>query len=94
MEHRSTDELRGRLDWVRASPSDSGIVELIVRRPEIDGREILEVGTLIVGEGLEGDNYLARGNPKTPDGAADPEAQLNIMNSRAITAVAGPDHHR
>ena len=94
MTHRNADELAAHLGRVKDSPSDSGTVELIVRRPEIDGREILERGALVIGEGLEGDNYLARGNSKTPDGAAHPEAQLNIMNSRAIAAVAGDDHDR
>lgn len=87
-------ELDAGTDHVLASPADVGTVEMIVRRPEVDGREVLDEGELIVGEGLAGDNYLARGNEHTPDGTAHPEAQLNVMNSRAIDLVAGGDPDR
>ena len=88
----------GRLDeavaaaWlaeVRRSPADSGTVELIVRRPSVDEREVVEVGELDLAVGLVGDNWKARGSRSTPDGAAEPEAQLNLMNSRCAELVAG-----
>jgi len=55
---------------------------------------VLEQGELVVGAGLEGDNYLQRGSTKTPDGSAHPEAQLNLMNAASIDAVAGGDRDR
>ena len=67
---------------------------MIVARPEVDERKVLDRGELLVGEGLAGDNYLQRGNAKTPDGAAHPEAQLNLMNSRAVDLVADGDRER
>lgn len=88
--HRSPDELEASLDHIRQSPADHGTIELIVRRPWVDEREILETGHLSREEGLEGDNWKQRGNPKTPDGGAHPDMQLNIMNARAAAAVAGP----
>jgi hypothetical protein len=60
-----------------------------VRRPTTNDREILESGELDLTVGLVGDNWLARGNRMMPDGSADPEAQLNIMNSRCARLVAG-----
>jgi tRNA (Thr-GGU) A37 N-methylase len=74
---------------VRRSPADGGTVELIVRRPATDRREQLDVGELDVAVGLVGDNWLARGSRSRPDGSAEPDAQLNIMNSRAAQLVAG-----
>ena len=54
----------------------------------MEEREILDSGELDVTVGLVGDNWLARGSRMMPDGTADPEAQLNIMNSRCARLVA------
>ena len=79
---------------VSESPADHGAVELIVCRPADGERKVLDEGTLVVGEGLVGDNYVARGNSRTDDGKAHPEAQLNLMNSRAVDLVAAGDRDR
>ena len=63
-------------------------MELIVRRPKVDEREVLKEGILDLEEGLVGDNWKDRGSSRTPDGSAHPEMQLNIMNSRAIALLA------
>lgn len=34
------------------------------------------------------DNWLARGNRRTPDGAADPLAQVTVINARLSSLVA------
>jgi len=93
----ATPEAQPTLDpdrWmaqVRESPADHGRLDLIVRRPSVEEREILGSGELDVTVGLVGDNWLARGSRMMPDGSADPEAQLNIMNSRCARLVAGGD---
>lgn len=92
--HPSSAELDVGLPHVLASPADRGTVELVLRRPATDEREVLEVARLEVGVGVVGDNYLERGSSSTPDGAAHPEAQLNIMNSRAVDLVAAGDRER
>jgi len=74
---------------VRQSPSDCGRLELIVRRPDVGEREVLEAGELDTVVGLVGDNWLARGSRSSSDGAAELDAQLNIMNSRVALLVAG-----
>jgi hypothetical protein len=81
--------LESGLAHVKAAPKDHGVVEMIVRRPEVGQREIVDSATLNVVEGLVGDNWLSRGNPRRPDGAADPEAQVTLMNARAAELVAG-----
>lgn len=89
--HPTTDELDAGLDHLRASPSERGTVEMIVRRPAENEREVLEEGELVVGEGLVGDNYVARGSKGGP---AHPEAQLNLMNARSVDLVATGDRNR
>jgi len=94
MAHLNTEQLDAGLDHVRASPVDGGTIEMIVRRPGVGEREVLEAGELVVGAGLVGDNYVERGNAKTPDGSAHPEAQLNLMNSRSVDLCADGDRER
>ncbi len=93
-DHPGREELDAALDTVLASPSTVGTVELVVRRPDVDEREVLATGELVVGEGLRGDNYRSRPNPKSPDGGPHPEAELNLKNSRALDACAAGDRRR
>lgn len=90
----NTEELESGLDHILESPKDEGALELIVRRPDVDQRETLEQGRLDVAQGLAGDNWLAKGNRHTPDGSADPERQLNIMNARVVALVAADPDRR
>jgi MOSC domain-containing protein YiiM len=80
------------LDAVRASPADTGRVELIARRPEVDAREILEEARLDPDGGLVGDNWHVKPSLKT--GAPNPEAQITVMNARVSALVAGDDRER
>jgi MOSC domain-containing protein YiiM len=89
---RQTEELtrlEQSLDHIREAPADGGTVELIARRPAVDEREVLTEGRLDPESGLVGDTWRARGSSSMPDGAANPEAQITLMNARAATAVAG-----
>jgi hypothetical protein len=95
VEHLATATLERGLDHVRCSPTDVGQVELIVRRPAEDEREVLTEATLDLVEGLVGDTWRQRGSGSTPDGAADPDAQLTVMNARAAALFAGrPDRRQ
>jgi len=82
------EELEARIDEIRQSPKDEGVLELIVRRPRTDEREVLQEGELDLVEGLVGDTWRTRGSTGTADGSPHPDTQLNIMNSRVIAAVA------
>jgi hypothetical protein len=88
--HVAMAELEAGLDHIRQSPKDEGALQLIVRRPKVGEREVLEEGALDVGEGLVGDTWRARAISRSADGVADPQTQLNIMNARTIALVAGP----
>jgi len=88
VKHLTMEELEAGLDEIRQSPKDEGRLELIVRRPQTDEREVLEEGELDRVEGLVGDNWKTRGSSRTADGSSHPDMQLNIMNSRVIALVA------
>lgn len=81
-------ELDSRLHHVRRSPQDNGTLELIVRRPEVGQRETVEEARLDLVQGLVGDNWYTRGSSGTPDGAANPDMQITIMNARLIALIA------
>lgn len=81
-------ELEAGLEHIRQSPKDEGIVEMIVRRPRVNEREVLVEAQLDPLEGLVGDNWKAKGSQSTPDGSAHSDMQLTIMNSRVAALVA------
>lgn len=81
-------EMEAQLETIRQSPKDAGVLELIVRRPEVDAREVLEAGHLDLMEGLVGDTWRIRGSSRTADRSSHPDMQLNIMNTRVIALLA------
>lgn len=81
-------ELEAGLEELRLSPTDQGVLELIVRRPRVDEREVLLAGQLDLREGLVGDSWQVRASSRMPDGRPHPEMQINIMNARAAALVA------
>ncbi|HEY0072792.1 MAG TPA: MOSC domain-containing protein [Abditibacteriaceae bacterium] len=93
IKHLTIAELDAGLGEIRRSPKDNGTLKLIVRRPQVEAREILESGELDSVQGLVGDSWKERGSSRSEDGAAHPDMQLNIMNARAI-AVISPDESR
>jgi hypothetical protein len=88
------EQLDQAIDHVASAPGDVGSLELLVCRPAVSERTVLDTGELVPGQGLVGDNYLERGNTKTPDDRADPLAELNVMSARSLEAVAGVDRTR
>ena len=87
-DHLTTEQLVAGLEHIRQSPADGGSLLMIVRRPDTDEREVVEEAALDVDVGLVGDNWKARGSPRTPDGKANPEAQITMMNSRLLALLA------
>lgn len=80
-EHATLDELLAGLDHVRASPGERGTVELIVRRPAVDERQVVEEGELDLVVGLVGDRWHLGASPIN-------DAQLTLMNARAAALIA------
>lgn len=81
-------ELEAALDHLRDAPKDNGLLRLIVRRPQVDQREVVEEAELDPVLGLIGDSWSRRGSSKSADGGPHPEMQINIMNSRVTALVA------
>jgi len=86
--HLTTEQLEAGLDHIRQSPKDEGLLVMIVRRPAVSEREVLEQGVLDLEQGLVGDTWLERGSNRTADGSAHPDMQLNVINARLLNLVA------
>jgi hypothetical protein len=87
--HLSLDELEAALPAVLQSPGDEGTLDLIVLRPAVGRREVLEAGELDLATGLVGDTWNIRSSRRTADGSPHPDMQINVMNSRVIAMIAG-----
>jgi hypothetical protein len=87
MRHLTRMELEAGLDVIRQASKDNGLLQLIVRRPQTDKREVLEQAELDVTAGLVGDNWKSRGSRRTADSSAHPDMQLNVMNARVIGLI-------
>jgi hypothetical protein len=88
--HAPGTRFDSRLDQVHASPPDEGRLELIVRRPAQDEREILVEAQLDLELGLLGDRWATRNAATTPVYLA---AQLTVINTRLLAAIE-PDRTR
>ena len=86
-QHLDRTALEATVEHVRASPAE-GTLELIVQRPGVDERVVLDEARLSVNEGLEGDSWSERSSKRTEDGSPHPDMQLNIMNARILAAIA------
>jgi len=81
MEHVDREALEEGLEEIRRSPRESGTVELIVRRPLEEEREVLDEAELDPEQGVVGDRWHAGGTGKR-------ERQLTLMNARAAALIA------
>ena len=78
------------LDQVHEAPTDQGQLLLIVRRPAVDEREIVDEARLDPDHGLVGDRWALRDVARTPAYLA---AQLTVINTRLLAAIE-PDRTR
>lgn len=83
--HRSTADLEESLDQILDAPEDNGRIEMIVRRPNEDEREVIDVGELNGEFGLVGDNWSRRGQD-------DRQSQITLMSSRVVAAMSDGRH--
>ena len=87
---RREQVFESRLAEVQAAPADSGRVELIVRRPAPEQREILAEADLDLELGLVGDHWAGRDPATTP---VYMDAQLTVISTRVL-AIIEPDQTR
>ncbi len=87
--HLTTAELTAGLAELALSPADVGVVRMIVRRPAVGKREVIDEGELDEAVGLVGDTWHVRGSSRSADGGPHPDMQINLMNARVIDLIAG-----
>ncbi len=73
------------LEGIFAAPGDAGPIEMIVRRPGVEQRDVVESAELSLDYGLVGDNWIERVGK---DGEPNRSAQVTLMNARVADAVA------
>lgn len=93
IQYLSVTELEAGMDHIRQSPKDQGTLQMIVRRPNVDEREILDEGELNTMEGLVGDTWKVRVNVHSTDGRPNPNKQITIMNARTIALLAQSEEY-
>ncbi len=85
--HATPAELEAGLDTVREAPTDRGRLELVVVRPEVGEREVLDEATLDLDDGVVGDRWRNAG--RSGGRPANVNAQVTLMSARAAALVAG-----
>ena len=88
VEYLSMTELEAGLDHIRQAPTDNGTLKMIVRRPAVDEREVLQEGQLDLRDGLAGDTWNVRVSSHSTDGKPHDYAQITVMNARATQLLA------
>ena len=89
MQHIPLDQIQAGKPSILGAPADAGRLEMIVRRPAVNARELLEAATLDVVQGLVGDTWKDRGSSRTSDNTPHPDMQLTLMGVRVISLLAG-----
>tara|TARA_B100001758_G_C18416908_1_gene620859 strand:+ start:513 stop:1142 length:630 start_codon:yes stop_codon:yes gene_type:complete len=92
--HLNTDELEAGLEEALTSPTDEGIVNLIVCRPDVGQRKVLQSAEFSLEIGLVGDNWSKKPYSKSPDGGPHPEMQVTMINSRVLDLITAGDSSR
>lgn len=88
---RSLDALMAGLPrLLAAAPKDEGTLDLIVMRPEAGARVLPESIAVTAALGLPGDHWTRGSGVALEDGTPDPDAQICMMMSGCIEAIAGP----
>ena len=85
-DHATPEELEAGLGAVRDAPREIGVLELIVRRPAVEEREVVELAELDLEDGLVGDNWRTRG--RSGGRPANTKAQITVKSARAAALIA------
>ena len=86
--HTTFEELEAEIGHVVAAPADHGTLEMIVIRPDVGERIVLDEAQLDGAHGVVGDTWKDRGSSRTEDGSSHPDMQLNIISSRVLDLIA------
>jgi len=89
--HVSRDLLEAAVDLIRRSPAVEGKIEMIVSRPAVGEREVLQQAELTIENGLLGDSWQDRWSGSQEHRQRHLDMQINLMNSRVIDVITGGD---
>ena len=89
MQHVEREALEDGLEEIRRSPRESGTVELIVRRPSEEEREVLAEAQLDPVQGVVGDRWHGGGS-RAPRQAADADERARRRADRADPRTLAP----
>lgn len=88
IEHRPFATLEAGLENIKKSPTDNGMLYMIVVRTHKRERAVPWYCNVSPELGVEGDHW-SKGSWKTlPDGSPDPSVQVTLMNSRCLDLLA------
>ncbi|MDA7948164.1 MAG: hypothetical protein MPJ78_11895 [Hyphomicrobiaceae bacterium] len=87
-EFTTREELLAGLAHILASPSDEGVLEGIVTRPEKGQRVEVERCELSGKGGVAGDHWAKGSWKSTDDGQPHPDVQVSLMNTRCLGLIA------
>lgn len=79
--------LAAALDDICSAPGDRGRLEMVVRRPAVDRREVVGEGVLDVVWGLVGDSWSKR-RRSVGEGDPEPARQVTVMSYRVARVLA------
>ncbi len=82
------DQLLNGLAHILASPSDEGVLQGIVTRPEKGQRVEVDACALSGKTGVEGDHWANGCWMSTDDGEPHPDVQVSLMNTRCLGLIA------
>ncbi len=88
VKYLTVDELEKGLDYIRESPKNNGVIEMIVCRPERNQRIVMTEGIIDPDEGLVGDNWRSRSMEKDSIREDHLDRQITLMNSRSAALLA------
>ena len=86
--------LEAALDHLRAAPADAGTLAMVVRRPDVGVREILDEGVLDEADGLVGDNWLVRATSRAIAEGRHLDAMITVMSARMVGLLGDTDDER
>jgi len=87
---QSLDQLMAKLpDILAAAPKESGTLDMIIMRPGHGERVVPDSFEVTAEKGVVGDHWKAGTGYALDDGTGDPDAQICMMMSGCIAAIAG-----
>lgn len=87
-------DLEAQLDHLRAAPAEIGTLEMVVRRPDVGAREVVDEGQLDESGGLVGDNWRSRATSRAVAEGRHLDAMVTVMSARMVGLLGDTEEER